>query len=929
MLRLPSLLRPVACGTASFFLTLLNSRSLPGPKTLDSMYATRFYSSGGGKPGRRAGMVGTGLPVLENHHHPLPPHPHPHAPPPQNYPPVYQGRPDGHRAHFQSHHHFHPHPQPHPVPLHYHPHAGLHQGRKKTWNFIHEKMSYDTFFTMKRLIERSHSVDEVLRWVTQNPGKISYNHYPIALQKIGQLLQLQQVAGAGSAGVRDGGSSGGSEGPLASPTGGTGPGESHFRQISEQQDFQTLCDAIVRDCAKFDNFSIVNCLYAVAALGLPSESQIVQVLEEESRGRLSQFNQKDISMVFSSSMKLHPSSQHPLIESCLSGLEKNIERERHPQTLFLLLSYYRLKWRALQAEGHSPEQLLTNRKILRLVKHTLASVSSVRDHEMALLDEMLSACAREASNKSLELIFSSHLFYQNRQEKFISSLSEELPKKVDSITPYTMALIAKYVARHRLRETRLLDTIADFLVKKCEYLDSKVIQKLVFPFSRMNYLPSNETQFFSKLEAVLELKAMSSPLATVNILMSLFQLGHFPGLVLHRVFSASFISNVTNSPYALIVRRYLSLLDAAVELEYQDYTGPRLQDTHKVLMFDHALTADEVNRKYSYKGLVAEALRQLVGEHGYKQDEVLAPGYYTDFLLWIDSSGSVLPIKTGGGATLGVGSPRCVPGMAAGVVPKSPDSQASVSALTSDFQKFSPFVQLEEGADARAGEELGASESAFLPHHIRPQAPAASAPQRGGPNGGGPLDYSPYYPPSDYYASLAKEQSLESQDSSTLSSPSDCLAQGGAQGAGGGAGPDSLFQFSIGKILEDEGGASGPAQGPDCELPAFYEGVPYPEGGEGGVGPISPLQLHPAGCPEADRGPAEHHQVKRVIMSVNDKWHYCHNSDVLVGSRAMRDRHLQLLGYVILQLPYLELEKLNGIEEVKQYLHKKLLEVPL
>lgn len=40
----------------------------------------------------------------------------------------------------------------------------------------------------------------------------------------------------------------------------------------------------------------------------------------------------------------------------------------------------------------------------------------------------------------------------------------------------------------------------------------------------------------------------------------------------------------------------------------------------------------------------------------------------------------------------------------------------------------------------------------------------------------------------------------------------------------------------------------------------------------------------------------------RVIMSVNDKWHYCHNSDVLVGSRGMRDRHLQLLGYVILQV---------------------------
>jgi len=73
-----------------------------------------------------------------------------------------------------------------------------------------------------------------------------------------------------------------------------------------------------------------------------------------------------------------------------------------------------------------------------------------------------------------------------------------------------------------------------------------VIQKLVFPFSRMSYRPANEAQFFSKLEMVLELKALSSPLATVNILMSLFQLGHFPGLVLHRVFSPSFISNVTS-----------------------------------------------------------------------------------------------------------------------------------------------------------------------------------------------------------------------------------------------------------------------------------------------------------------------------------------------------------------------------------------------
>ncbi|NXH52682.1 FASTK kinase, partial [Rhabdornis inornatus] len=468
---------------------------------------------------------------------------------------------------------------------------------------------------MKRLIERSRSVGEVLRWVTQNPGKVSASHYPIALHKLGQLLQQQPGPPMGA---------GDSRGPAG--------------QVLEQPEFHVLCQAIVSGCAKFDNFSIVNCLYAAAALGLPGESPLVRVLEDESRSRLGRFNQKDVSMVFSS----------------------------------------------------------------------------------------------EANNKALEAIFSSQLFYENRQERFIRSMAEWLPRKAENLTPYTMALIAKYVARHRLREPRLLDTIANFLLKRGEQLDSKVIQKLVFPFSRMNYRPSNHGELFPKLEAILEQKAGSSPLATVNILMSMFQLSHFPQTVLHQVFSPGFISNVMSSPYALIVRRYLSLLDAAVELEFHEYSGPRLDPRYRVLMFEHALTADEANRKYSYKGLVAEALRQLVGEECYRQDEVLPPGYCTDFLLWINRSGTVLPLSRVPAAS------RAPPATS----PVTMSLRSSVLALTSDLQDFAP-----------------------------------------------------------------------------------------------------------------------------------------------------------------------------VVLSVNDKWHYCQNSDILVGSRAMRDRHLRLLGYCLVQLPYTELEKVSGIEE--------------
>ncbi|NXO73257.1 FASTK kinase, partial [Phainopepla nitens] len=477
---------------------------------------------------------------------------------------------------------------------------------------------------MKRLIERSRSVGEVLRWVTQNPGKVSASHYPIALHKLGQLLQQQP-----------------------GPPVGAGDGRGPAGQVLEQPEFHVLCQAIVSGCAKFDNFSIVNCLYAAAALGLPGESPLVRVLEDESRSRLGRFNQKDVSMVFSS----------------------------------------------------------------------------------------------EANNKALEAIFSSQLFYENRQERFIRSMAEWLPRKAENLTPYTMALIAKYVARHRLREPRLLDTIANFLLKRGEQLDSKVIQKLVFPFSRMNYRPSNHGELFPKLEAILEQKAGSSPLATVNILMSMFQLSHFPQTVLHQVFSPGFITNVMSSPYALIVRRYLSLLDAAVELEFREYSGPRLDPRYRVLMFEHALTADEANRKYSYKGLVAEALRQLVGEECYRQDEVLPPGYCTDFLLWINRSGTVLPLSRVPAAS------RAPPAAS----PVAVSLRSSVLALTSDLQDFAP-----------------------------------------------------------------------------------------------------------------------------------------------------------------------------VVLSVNDKWHYCQNSDILVGSRAMRDRHLRLLGYCLVQLPYTELEKVSGIEEAKHYLRQKL-----
>ncbi|KAM4873592.1 fas-activated serine/threonine kinase isoform 2-T2 [Thomomys bottae] len=231
---------------------------------------------------------------------------------------------------------------------------------------------------------------------------------------------------------------------------------------------------------------------------------------------------------------------------------------------------------------------------------------------------------------------------QYPRKPLISNLTEARPEE---LTPHAVVLLARHLARHRLREPQLLEAIAHFLVVQEAQLSSKVVQKLLLPFGRLNYLPL-EQRFIPCLERILAREAGVAPLATVNILMSLCQLQCLPFRALHFVFSPGFLNHITGTPHALIVRRYLSLLDTAVELELPGYRGPRLPQRQQVPIFPQPLVADRARCKYSHKDIVAEGLRQLLGEEKYRQDLTVPPGYCTDFLLCVSGSGAVLPIRT-------------------------------------------------------------------------------------------------------------------------------------------------------------------------------------------------------------------------------------------------------------------------------------------
>ncbi|XP_066090932.1 fas-activated serine/threonine kinase isoform X3 [Saccopteryx bilineata] len=332
----------------------------------------------------------------------------------------------------------------------------------------------------------------------------------------------------------------------------------------------------------------------------------------------------------------------------------------------------------------------------------------------------------------LEAALSCPRFLRHPQQHLIRSLAEAGPEE---LTPHVMVLLAQHLARHRLREPQLLEAIAHFLVVQEAQLSSKVVQKLVLPFGRLNYFPL-EQQFLPCLERILAREVGAAPLATVNILMSLCQLQCLPFRALHFVFSPGFINHISGTPHALIVRRYLSLLDMAVELELPGYRGPRLPQKQQVPIFPQPLITDSARCKYSHKDIVAEGLRQLLGEEKYCQDLTVPPGYCTDFLLCVSSSGAVLPVRT-----------------------------------------QDPFL-------------------------------------------------------------------------------------------------------------------------------------PYP----------------PRSCPQGQAAsqPTTHNPVQRVVLMLRERWHCCRDGRVLLGSRALRERHLGLLGYQLLPLSFEELELQRGLPQLKSYLRQKL-----
>ncbi|EHA98342.1 Fas-activated serine/threonine kinase [Heterocephalus glaber] len=211
--------------------------------------------------------------------------------------------------------------------------------------------------------------------------------------------------------------------------------------------------------------------------------------------------------------------------------------------------------------------------------------------------------------QQLEATLSSPRFLRYPWQHLIVALQVLEEARPEELTPRVMVLLAQHWAWHWLQEPQLLEAIARFLVVQESQLN-KVVQKLVLPFGQLNYLPL-EQQFMPCLERILAQEAGVAPLATVNILMSLCQLQSLPFRALHFFFSPGFLWSWSS----------------------QDVRAPAFPGDNRCPS-SHSLITDRACCKYSHKDIVAEGLRQLLGEEKYHQNLTVPPGYCTGE-LWL------------------------------------------------------------------------------------------------------------------------------------------------------------------------------------------------------------------------------------------------------------------------------------------------------
>ncbi|XP_070536163.1 FAST kinase domain-containing protein 3, mitochondrial-like [Ptychodera flava] len=728
--------------------------------------------------------------------------------------------------------------------------------------------------TLLKIIVNSPTVENVFQLISQNPSKVFPHHIAIAMAYAISLCKR-------------------SDQPM---------------EFQNWPVFELMCSHLALHCPDLQNKNLVEVLQCMMILHFPHDHVLFVAVTAECNRRVRSLSLIDLSKVLEY-LNIMQAREHPLREACAKHIEQQLDEVTNHRTIVPLLSYYRDEYAGYTETSISEESdqdarfSVISQHLVQIIKIFLKLNKSPMRTDIFKIGDLAAFTMRwqKCNPDLLGVLLENHAFFYFRHDKFIQSLSYELPQHIDSIPQRVFELLAKYLSHHAVRSAPLLESLSQYIVQRDSDLGLDDLQRLILPIGKLNYLPENYEEFFSMVEEVILKDMEDSPVATVNVMMSLAQMRSFPIAVLDKMFTQEFVNRIFDGSYQFEdIKLKLCLIDQAVEFDFPTYDGPRLPADIKVSAFYN--TDQSYHQKNNpYLGHVKTAIDEIVGgEDYYLYQPVLAPGCYADFELHIDRDGNFLVLSSGRGANQISENSMMSPDHSTNPI------VSSVSDDKDDSQWYSSH-----GLEANHKPEKS-EQNIFTKKLSRYHLSHSET--------GNEAFYKPIMYDNEenndeensqignetFYSSYGKSDftmKFPTGSSQMFNVPkpvygysSDVIPDGSKNMQNGGEAIEATDELHSG--------------GSDMELEFLTKSVSH--GQLDGVSELVSLR------------PQDDFKFRRVLVLVQDKMFFCNNSEILLSRQAMQIRHLCKIGYDVIQVNYFDLDKLETMADLKTYLHEKI-----
>lgn len=146
--------------------------------------------------------------------------------------------------------------------------------------------------------------------------------------------------------------------------------------------------------------------------------------------------------------------------------------------------------------------------------------------------------------------------------------------------PDLMAMIMDYCKKFRIRSQIIFDGCCDFFVNNASSLSPVHLTSVVLPFGYLNIQPKKSSNFWQVLENVLNEKFVQlCPEDALDVMLSWVYLEKYPLAFVKKIFHPYFLDrlhSLKDPNLVQLMRNKLKLLDTALTLECDSYSGPLL-----------------------------------------------------------------------------------------------------------------------------------------------------------------------------------------------------------------------------------------------------------------------------------------------------------------------------------------------------------------